>query len=49
MRWLRRHFRRREQVAAQARDIKQINAAADRLNAEAEDILEYQAPWLDDE
>lgn len=46
---LRRHFRRREQAAAQARDIERINAAADRLNAEAEDVLEYQAPWLDDE
>jgi hypothetical protein len=35
--------------AAQARDIERINAAADRLNAEAEDVLEYQAPWQDDE
>lgn len=43
---LRRHFRRRARAAAQARDIERINAAAERLNAEAEDVLEYQAsPW----
>lgn len=42
---LRRHFRRRAWAAEQARDIERINAAADRLNAEAEDVLEYQAPW----
>ena len=46
---LRRHFRRRARAAAQARDIERINAAADRLNAEAEDVLEYQAPWSGDE
>jgi len=46
---LRRHFRRKERAAAQARDIERINAAAGRLNAEAEDVLEYQAPWPDDE
>jgi metal-responsive CopG/Arc/MetJ family transcriptional regulator len=46
---LRRHFRRRERAAAQARDIQRINAAARRLNAEAEDVLEYQAVWPEDE
>ena len=46
---LRRHFRRKERAAAQARDIERINAAAVRLNAEAEDVMEYQAPWPDDE
>ena len=46
---LRRHFRRKERATAQARDIERINAAVDRLNAEAEDVLEYQAPWPDDE
>jgi len=46
---LRRHFRRREWASAQARDIERINAAADRLNEEAEDVLEYQAPlWNED-
>jgi hypothetical protein len=29
-------------VAAQARDLERINNAADRLNAEAADALEYQ-------
>ncbi len=37
------------QVAAQAIGIERINAAADRLNAEAEDVLKYQAPWPDEE
>ncbi|HEV8382748.1 MAG TPA: hypothetical protein VGQ29_14260 [Gemmatimonadales bacterium] len=45
---LRRHFRRKARAAAQARDIERINAAAGRLNAEAEDVLEYQAPWPGD-
>ena len=40
---LRRHFRRKERAAAQARDIERINAAARRLNAEAEEVLDYQA------
>lgn len=42
---LRRHFRRKQRAAAQERDIERINAAANRLNAEAEDVLEIQAPW----
>jgi metal-responsive CopG/Arc/MetJ family transcriptional regulator len=46
---LRRHFRRRAWAAEQARDIERINAAVDRLNSEAEDVLEYQAPWPDDD
>jgi hypothetical protein len=35
----------REQVRAQAnaRDLKRINQAADRLNSEAADVLDYQA------
>jgi metal-responsive CopG/Arc/MetJ family transcriptional regulator len=48
-RLLRRHFRRRARAALQARDIERINAAADRLNAEAEDVLEYQPPLWEDE
>lgn len=27
------------------RDIEILNREADRMNAEMEDILEYQAPW----
>lgn len=46
---LRRHFRRQERMAAEQRDIERINADADRLNAEAEDVLEYQEPWADNE
>lgn len=46
---LRQHFRRKERAAQQERDIARINAAADRLNAEAQDVLEYQAPWADDD
>ena len=42
---LRRHFRRRRRAAEQARDIERIDAAAATLNAEAEDVLEYQAAW----
>jgi len=36
----------REQVRARlhARDLQLLNAAADELNAEAEDVLGYQAP-----
>jgi metal-responsive CopG/Arc/MetJ family transcriptional regulator len=32
--------------AAHARDKELIDAAADRLNEEAEDVLRYQAPYL---
>ncbi|MGH9161270.1 MAG: hypothetical protein ACRD2X_14960 [Vicinamibacteraceae bacterium] len=46
---LRRHFRRKQRTAAQEQDIARINAAAERLNAEAEDVLEYQAAWEDDD
>ena len=46
---LRRHFRRRARAAEQARDIQRINAAADRLNAEMTEVLEFQAPWPADE
>jgi 3-hydroxyisobutyrate dehydrogenase-like beta-hydroxyacid dehydrogenase len=46
---LRRHFRRQRRRAEQAKDIERINAAAQRLNAEAEDVMEYQAPWSEEE
>jgi metal-responsive CopG/Arc/MetJ family transcriptional regulator len=45
---LRDHLRTQEmkmkRQAMQQRDLELINAAADRLNAEAEDVLRYQAP-----
>ncbi|MGA3211655.1 MAG: ribbon-helix-helix domain-containing protein [Terriglobales bacterium] len=43
---LRQYLHRAAHAFAEARDVKRINAAADRLNAEAADVLGYQA--LDD-
>ena len=40
---LRRYLRQRARAALQARDIERINRAAERLNREAEDVLDYQA------
>jgi metal-responsive CopG/Arc/MetJ family transcriptional regulator len=40
---LREYLRRRERADLNARDLKILNRAADRLNVEAEDALEYQA------
>jgi metal-responsive CopG/Arc/MetJ family transcriptional regulator len=40
---LREFLRERAHAAVQARDQERINAAAHRLNAEANDVLEYQA------
>ena len=47
---LRRYFRERERAALHARDLQRINQAADELNAEALDVLRYQAPidWSSD-
>jgi metal-responsive CopG/Arc/MetJ family transcriptional regulator len=39
---LRNYFRERSRRKMHARDLERINAAADRLNSEAEDVLEYQ-------
>jgi metal-responsive CopG/Arc/MetJ family transcriptional regulator len=41
---LRDYFEERGRQAVHARDLERINAAADRLNSEASEILEYQAP-----
>jgi metal-responsive CopG/Arc/MetJ family transcriptional regulator len=41
---LRQYLRERARAAVQARDLELINAASDRLNSEAADVLEYQAP-----
>ncbi len=40
---LRHYFRERTRRKVQARDLERINAAADRLNSEAADVLEYQS------
>ena len=40
---LRGYFRDRTRRRTHARDLERINAAADRLNAEAADVMEYQA------
>jgi metal-responsive CopG/Arc/MetJ family transcriptional regulator len=43
---LRHYLRQRERARIHARDLEILNRAADRLNAEAEETLEYQAdPW----
>jgi len=40
---LRRFFRERHRRRVSARDLERLNAAAERLNLEAEDVLRYQA------
>jgi metal-responsive CopG/Arc/MetJ family transcriptional regulator len=40
------HLRDVDWRALQIRDMERINAAADELNAEAMDVLTYQAPFL---
>jgi metal-responsive CopG/Arc/MetJ family transcriptional regulator len=40
---LTRHIQKLERDEISARDFELINANADRLNAEAEDVLQYQA------
>jgi hypothetical protein len=40
---LRRHFRRNERLLQEEGDLQRINAAANRLNQESEDVLRYQA------
>ena len=40
---LRRYLRQRAKAALQARDLERINNAADRLNLEAAEVLDYQA------
>lgn len=39
---LRKYFRERTRRRINAADVERINAAADQLNAEAADVLEYQ-------
>jgi metal-responsive CopG/Arc/MetJ family transcriptional regulator len=40
---LRRYLLERERATVQARDLERINHAADQLNAEAADVMGYQA------
>jgi metal-responsive CopG/Arc/MetJ family transcriptional regulator len=40
---LRTYFNERERGTMNARELKRINAAADRLNAEADEVLNYQS------
>ena len=39
---LRRYLLERERAVVQARDLERINRAAERLNSEAADVMEYQ-------
>jgi metal-responsive CopG/Arc/MetJ family transcriptional regulator len=45
---LRAFVRRQERARADARDLKLLNRHAQQLNAEAADVLEYQASWSDE-
>lgn len=40
---LQKYLRARKRAALNARDLERINRAADRLNQEASEVLEYQA------
>ena len=40
---LRRYMRQRQRAAIQARDLELLNASADRLNQEADDVMDYQS------
>jgi metal-responsive CopG/Arc/MetJ family transcriptional regulator len=40
---LRRYLRERAKASLQARDLERINEAAERLNLEAAEVLDYQA------
>lgn len=42
---LRRYLTEHARAKINARDLELLNRAADKLNAEAEDVLDYQAPW----
>jgi Arc/MetJ-type ribon-helix-helix transcriptional regulator len=42
---LRRFLKDEERQRRDARELDLLNRAADALNREAEDVLDYQAPW----
>lgn len=46
---LRRHFRRRARAAEQARDLSILNGSVELLNADMAMVLEFQAPWADED
>jgi hypothetical protein len=46
---LRQYLVEKARKAVHLRDLERINAAADRLNAEAADVLEYQSLQEEDE
>ncbi len=39
------NFQRQTREAQQADDVERLNAAADRLNAEMAEVLEFQSAW----
>jgi metal-responsive CopG/Arc/MetJ family transcriptional regulator len=41
---LRKYFQDLRRTSIQARDLELLNQAADRVNREADEVLEYQAP-----
>ena len=41
---LRRYLRQKVRAHLHAQDLDRINRAADQLNSEADDVLDYQAP-----
>lgn len=41
---LRKYLKDRQRAKVHARDLELLNQAADRLNLEADEVLEYQAP-----
>ncbi len=43
---LREHLKRRARARARARELAGLNRQADQLNAQAGDVLEYQAAWV---
>jgi metal-responsive CopG/Arc/MetJ family transcriptional regulator len=42
---LQRYLAAAERARSDGRDLELLNKSADKLNAEMEDILDYQAPW----
>jgi len=42
---LQRYLAMEERARSDARDLELLNKAADKLNGEMEDVLDYQAPW----
>lgn len=45
---LRSYVRRQERARAEVRDLALLNRHAEQLNAEAADVLEFQASWIDE-